>query len=82
MTNPYKLTAEADDMTTIATTVDGGTISLWRPADRELRGAVSGDLMLQDHPGYENARRVWNGNVDRRPAIITRCSGVADSSRS
>jgi len=34
--------------------------------------------MLRDHPGYENARHVWNGNVDRRPALIARCSGVAD----
>jgi FAD/FMN-containing dehydrogenase len=65
-------------MTTIATTVDGGTISLGDPQITELRGAVSGELMLQDHPGYENARRGWNSNVDRRPAIIARCSGVAD----
>jgi FAD/FMN-containing dehydrogenase len=28
--------------------------------------------------GFDQARRVWNGNVDRRPALIVRCAGVAD----
>ena len=65
-------------MTTSATTADGGTVALADPQIAELRGALAGELMLQDHPGYENARRVWNGNVDRRPALIARCSGVAD----
>src|SRR5206468_846644 len=31
-----------------------------------------------DHGAYETARRVWNGNVDRRPALIARSTGVAD----
>ena len=65
-------------MTTSATTADGAICALEDPQIAELRGALAGELMLQDHPGYENARRVWNGNVDRRPALIARCSGVAD----
>jgi hypothetical protein len=38
-----------------------------------------GGLFLQPHEdGYEAARRVHNGLIDKRPALIARCSGVAD----
>ena len=43
-----------------------------------LRAGLRGELMLGDHPEYDKARRVWNGNIDRRPAMIARCAGVAD----
>ena len=43
-----------------------------RPA--ELRG----ELLLPTSPGYDTARRIWNGAIDRRPACIARCTGVAD----
>ncbi|HEX5983930.1 MAG TPA: FAD-binding protein, partial [Solirubrobacterales bacterium] len=39
-----------------------------------LRGAVIGP----DHPGYEEARRVWNGMIDKRPAAIARCADADD----
>src|SRR5204862_3059586 len=29
-------------------------------------------------PSYDLHRKVWNGSVDRRPALIARCAGVAD----
>jgi FAD/FMN-containing dehydrogenase len=44
----------------------------------DLRESFRGELIHRDHSGYELARRVWNGNVDRRPALIARCTGVAD----
>ena len=43
-----------------------------------LDGGFAGELIGPDHPGYERARRVWNGTVDRRPALIARCAGAED----
>ncbi|WP_224269372.1 FAD-binding oxidoreductase [Haloprofundus salinisoli] len=40
--------------------------------------AFGGDVLLPSDEGYEEARRVWNGMIDRRPALIARCSGTAD----
>ena len=37
-----------------------------------------GEVIAPDDDGYEGARAVWNGTVDRRPALIARCSGTAD----
>jgi FAD/FMN-containing dehydrogenase len=37
-----------------------------------------GDVVLPDNPGYDAARVVWNGMIDRRPAIVARCSEVVD----
>jgi FAD/FMN-containing dehydrogenase len=44
----------------------------------QFRKSLRGDLVLPDHPDYEAARRVWNGVVDRRPAIIACCTGPDD----
>ena len=43
-----------------------------------LAANFQGRLIRSDDPAYDDARRVWNGHVDRRPALIARCSGVAD----
>jgi FAD/FMN-containing dehydrogenase len=37
-----------------------------------------GEVVLPDSPGYDAARVVWNGMIDRHPAIVARCHGVAD----
>jgi len=37
-----------------------------------------GDLVRPGDPAYDDHRRVWNGSIDRRPALIARCTGVAD----
>jgi FAD/FMN-containing dehydrogenase len=37
-----------------------------------------GDVITPDRNGYDDARAVWNGTVDRRPRLIARCSGTAD----
>ncbi|MGE0224474.1 MAG: FAD-binding oxidoreductase [Acetobacteraceae bacterium] len=43
-----------------------------------LQRGFSGSLLLPDTPGYDDARRVHNGLIDRRPALIARCLGTAD----
>jgi FAD/FMN-containing dehydrogenase len=43
-----------------------------------LGRSLRGELMLPGRAGYHTARRVWNGMIDRHPAGIARCAGVAD----
>jgi FAD/FMN-containing dehydrogenase len=43
-----------------------------------LQEGFRGELLSPQDPGYEDARRVWNGSIDRFPALIARCAGVAD----
>lgn len=43
-----------------------------------LRRRVRGAVLAPDDAGYDAARRVYNGRVDRRPAVVVRCAGVAD----
>jgi hypothetical protein len=43
-----------------------------------LQDGFRGELLSPQDPGYENARKVWNGSITRLPALIVRCAGVAD----
>ena len=43
-----------------------------------LRAAVRGRVWQRDDDGYDDARRVWNGAVDRRPAVVVRCADADD----
>src|SRR3989454_12305055 len=43
-----------------------------------LREAMSGQIVTPHDAAYEDARRVWNGDIDRRPAAIARCATTAD----
>jgi FAD/FMN-containing dehydrogenase len=43
-----------------------------------LAGFVHGAVIGPGDQGYDAARRIWNGAIDRRPACIARCAGVAD----
>jgi FAD/FMN-containing dehydrogenase len=42
-----------------------------------LRDSLHGPLVLPADDGYDEARSIWNGAIDRRPACIARCTGVA-----
>jgi FAD/FMN-containing dehydrogenase len=44
----------------------------------ELRRSLRGTVLQPGDEGYEGARRIWNGMIDRRPAAIARCTGSAD----
>jgi FAD/FMN-containing dehydrogenase len=39
---------------------------------------VRGPVLRPADPGYDDARAIWNGLIDRRPALIVQCSGAAD----
>jgi len=43
-----------------------------------LRTSFRGALLHPGEEGYEEARRVWNGAIDRHPALIARCAGADD----
>ena len=45
---------------------------------RELRGALRGELVLPGDAACDEARSVWNGMIDRRPAAVVRCAATAD----
>src|SRR6266478_1632234 len=43
-----------------------------------LRASLRGPLLRAGDAGYDEARKIWNGMIDRRPALLARCAGVAD----
>jgi FAD/FMN-containing dehydrogenase len=65
-------------MTISATTLEGSRTNLNDADIASLRSNVRGELVVAGDARYDEARRVWNGNVDRRPALIVRCMGAAD----
>jgi FAD/FMN-containing dehydrogenase len=44
----------------------------------KLQGSFRGQLVRPGDPDYGEYRKVWNGSIDRSPALIARCAGVAD----
>jgi FAD/FMN-containing dehydrogenase len=71
--------------TSIASSIDavtgrGSSITLEKAALQELRDSLRGALILPGEPGYDQARRVLNQSIDRRPALVVQPTGVADVS--
>ena len=65
-------------MTINAITLGGSSKNLSDADLADLRGRLRGNVLISGDAHYEDARRVWNGNVDRRPALVARCAGTAD----
>jgi FAD/FMN-containing dehydrogenase len=51
--------------------LDEGTVE-------EFKASLGGELIQPNDAGYDDARKVWNAMIDKRPALIARCSGTAD----
>jgi FAD/FMN-containing dehydrogenase len=53
-------------------------LTLEETALAELTAGLRGNVVGRDDPSYDEARKIWNGSIDKRPALIARCAGVAD----
>lgn len=62
----------------MARTIDGADTALDPAAVNELRNQVGEQLVAPGDPAYDVSRRVWNGMIDKHPALIVRVRGVAD----
>src|ERR1700694_4328383 len=60
------------------TTISGTDAILEEAAVESLNANLHGPLLRPGDATYDEARRVWNGMIDRRPALIARCAGMAD----
>lgn len=61
-----------------AVSLDGNSIELGKGAINELGDAVGGNVLLANDPGYESARKIWNGMHDKHPALIVQAAGTDD----
>ncbi len=66
-------------MTDLRIVTTAGTDAIVEEADvHAFADSLRGLLLRPADDGYDAARRVWNGMIDRRPALIARCTGAAD----
>jgi FAD/FMN-containing dehydrogenase len=61
-----------------AVKLSGAETTIERAAVRDLRASLKGTLLAPGEDGYEAARHVWNGMIDKHPALIARCTETAD----
>ncbi len=47
-------------------------------AVEEFKNQLRGELILPDDPNYDETRKVYNGMIDKRPAMIAKCADVTD----
>jgi len=72
MTNPAAtLPSRTSDALSVQVALDPSAIGA-------LRSRLRGPVLLPGDPGYDDARSLWNATIDRRPALVIRCLGVAD----
>jgi FAD/FMN-containing dehydrogenase len=61
-----------------AATIAGGQTNLSPDAVEGFASSLQGELIRPEDEGYEPAREIWNGMIDRRPALVARCAGTED----
>ncbi len=61
-----------------AKSLTGGDMLLPGSSIQAFAASLSGDLVLPGNAGYEQARHIWNGMFDMRPAMVARCTGASD----
>src|SRR5687768_15204319 len=60
------------------TTISGADTVLKEVTVTAFKQSLRGPLITPSDDSYEEARQVWNANIDRRPGLIARPAGVAD----
>jgi FAD/FMN-containing dehydrogenase len=59
-------------------TAAGGETVVRETTVAALSSRLRGEVLRPGDNGYEGARKVWNGMIDKRPALIVRCAGISD----
>ncbi len=59
-------------------TLTGADAALTGSTVEGFGSRLRGELLRPGDAGYEEARLLWNGLIDKRPALIARCAGVGD----
>jgi FAD/FMN-containing dehydrogenase len=62
-------------------TLEGKEAVLPETAVKEFRQSLQGLLLQPGVEGYDDTRKIWNGMIDKKPALIAQCAGVADVNR-
>ena len=62
-------------------TTTGGERTLTGAVVETFKTKLRGELLRPNDTGYDGARQVWNAMIDKRPALIVCCAGVADVRR-
>ena len=54
------------------------TTPLDAPTVKHLQATFHGELLQPGDPSYDEMRQIWNAMIDRKPALIARCSNADD----
>jgi FAD/FMN-containing dehydrogenase len=73
---PSKSQPEPADLRAVK--LSGAETTIERKAVEDFRASLRGPLFTVGQEGYDAARHVWNGMIDKHPALIARCADVAD----
>src|SRR3989454_5340936 len=64
------------------TNLGGGAVSISGQELAEFASELHGEIVRPQDEGYNDARKIWNAMIDRRPALIVRCRDAEDVTRS
>jgi FAD/FMN-containing dehydrogenase len=65
-------------MTIKLTGLNGGTVEISPEVLGSFKAVFKGPTLVPGDADYEDARKVWNAMIDRRPGLIARCTGTVD----
>src|SRR5918912_639105 len=59
-------------------TLTGADAVLGETVVERFASGLRGELLRPDRTAYDEVRKVWNGLIDKHPALIARCAGIGD----